>query len=238
MKKTIKHIIQAAIITGAIILIGAPSGAWATDCVPRDAVPAYTEVVPDIEHPAVYETVVVTPATPGTPAVWANFSPNDQRATFIGPPTYPADERGTWHDHGQLPPGHAGPDGVYAKGNPDKGGNWFYRQAEVLATPEVTEERLVTEAWTEIVPDIEHPAIPAVTCEQEPTPTPDPEPTIGAPEQPSEPAEPQPSTNVPAERSAVRTELAATGPEWIPFAAAGVAALVIGLVLMARGRPA
>lgn len=153
----------AALLVGGSLLFAAPASATEV-CVPSAAVPAYTEVTPDIEHPAVYETVVITPAVEGTPAIWANFSPNDYEGTFIGPATYPDDERGTWHDHGQLPPGQAGPDGVYANGNPDKGGNWFYRQAEVPVVEEVTEERLVTEAYIEDVPDIFHPEVPAVTC--------------------------------------------------------------------------
>lgn len=173
IRKLVASTAAAALVGGTLVLSMAfPASATtpAEECVPSEAIPAWTEVVPDIEHPAVYETVVITPATEGTPAVWANFSPNDQQATFVGPPTYPTDERGTWHDHGTLPPGQAGPDGVYANGNPDKGGNWFYRQAAVEGTPAVTEERLVSEAYTEVVPDIEHPAVPAVTCEEEPEP--------------------------------------------------------------------
>lgn len=173
IRKLVATAATALLIGGGLTLASAlPASATppVEECVPSEAIPAWTEVVPDIEHPAVYETVVVTPATEGTPAVWANFSPNDKHATFVGPPTYPTDERGTWHDHGQLPPGQAGPDGVYANGNPDKGGNWFYRQAAVEGKPAVTEERLVTEAYTEVVPDIEHPAVPAVTCDDDPEP--------------------------------------------------------------------
>lgn len=174
MKKITSGAVAVALAVAGMLAVAAPASATQEEppvCVPSDAIPAWTEDVPDIEHPAVYETVVVTPATEGTPAVWANFSPNDQEATFIGPPAYPVDERGTWHDHGTLPPGQAGPDGVYANGNPDKGGNWFYRQAAVEGTPEVTEERLVSDAYTEVTPDIEHPAVPAVTCEEEEPPT-------------------------------------------------------------------
>jgi hypothetical protein len=174
-RKTLGGAVALLLVAGGVALAAPAANATGNHtppvCVPSDAIPAWTEDVPDIEHPAVYETVVVTPATEGTPAIWANFSPNDEHATFIGPPTYPTDERGTWHDHGTLPPGQAGEDGVYANGNPDKGGNWFYRQAAVEGTPEVTEERLVTEAWTEVTPDIEHPEVPAVTCppdEEEP----------------------------------------------------------------------
>jgi len=170
MRKVISGAIAALLVAGGVALAAPAANATGgtEQCVPSEAIPAWTEVTPDIEHPAVYETVEVTPAVEGSPAIWANFSPNDQHATFVGPPTYPTDERGTWHDHGTLPPGQAGEDGVYANGNPDKGGNWFYRQAAVEAQPAVTEERLVTEAYTEDVPDIEHPAVPAVTCEEPP----------------------------------------------------------------------
>jgi hypothetical protein len=168
-----------AAFAAAVALVAAPlSSASATEggyppevCIPSDAIPAWTEVVPDIVHPAVYETVVVTPTIPAIAAVWLNFSPNNDEGTFIGPPAFPVDERGTWHDHGILPPGQAGPDGVYANGNPDKGGNWFYRHAAVPAVPEVTKDVLVEDEWTEVVPDIEHAAVPAVVCppdEEEP----------------------------------------------------------------------
>lgn len=162
------------IIAGSVGLGTTAANATYEECVPSEA---WTEVIADIEHPAVGEPKLVVenpdyvPATEGTPAIWANFSPNDQKETFVGPPSYPTDERGTWHDHGQLPPGQAGPDGVYANGNPDKGGNWFYRQAAVPGTPAQGEPTIEIDnpdyepAWTEVVPDIEH---PAVTCEEEP----------------------------------------------------------------------
>jgi len=184
MKKVLSGASIIALAVAGMLAVATPASATQTppptECVPSDAVPAYTEVVPDIEHPAVGEPTITIdnpdyiPATEGTPAVWANFSPNDEEGTFTGPPTYPTDERGTWHDHGTLPPGQAGPDGVYANGNPDKGGNWFYRQAEVPGTPAEGEPTIVVDnpdyepAYTEVVPDIEHPGVPAVICEEEP----------------------------------------------------------------------
>lgn len=180
-----KSLIAAAAIA-ALCLIGAPSMASATngggggdECVPSEAIPGYWEDVPDITHPAVGEPKITVenpdyqPATDGTSAIWANFSPNDQQATFVGPATYPTDERGTWHDHGQLPPGQAGPDGVYANGNPDKGGNWFYRQAAVPGTdavgtptieidnPDYKPERI------EVTPNKWHDPVAAVECDPE-----------------------------------------------------------------------
>lgn len=75
----------------------------------------------------------------------------------MGPPSYPNDERGTWILHNKIPGGHVGPDGVYSKGNPAKGGNWFYRQA---GTPDTIVVIVDKEAYTEVK---EH---PAVTCEE------------------------------------------------------------------------
>jgi len=122
--------------------------------------PAETHVV---HHEAVTheETVIDQEAVQ---SVWANFQPNDHRAPFVGPPSYPTDPRGSWINHGDVPPGHAGSDGVYSKGNPDIGGNWFYRQAAVdevshvivVVDEEAYDETVVDkEAWTETVVDKE-----------------------------------------------------------------------------------
>lgn len=103
---------------------------------------------------------------PGTGAIWANFSPTKPK-TFVGPPSWPTDERGKWNVHDQIPPGHAGPDGVYSKGNPNKGGNWFYRQA---GTPdEVVHHDAVTHKEFKFAFD--HPAIDCPPPTEEPTPT-------------------------------------------------------------------
>jgi hypothetical protein len=96
---------------------------------------------------------------PAVPEVWANFSPNDSQATFVGPAVWPTDPRGTWNIHDAIPPGHEGPDGVYAKGNPDKGGNWFYRHGCV---PAVTD---VDYLWQQQVREWE-PGTPAVTHDE------------------------------------------------------------------------
>ncbi|MEO6789569.1 MAG: hypothetical protein ABI249_07150 [Ornithinibacter sp.] len=79
-----------------------------------------------VHHLAVTE-VIRHDAIPAVPAVWANFAPNDEQGPFEEPPTDPSDPRGTWNEHGKLPPGQAGPDGVYRDGNGD--GSWFYRSA-------------------------------------------------------------------------------------------------------------
>lgn len=72
--------------------------------------------------------------TPATPSVWAVFSPNKDQGPFDGPPAYPSDPRGTWQVKGQVPPGHAGPNGVYQT-NDNGRANWFYREAGNPGTP-------------------------------------------------------------------------------------------------------
>jgi hypothetical protein len=111
------------------------------EVVHHDGVPAVTHVV---HHPAVThdETVV------DSPAIWANWAPNDTHGPQDYTPIWPTDERGTWilHDQG-IPPGQAGPDGVYQQG----AGNspWFYRQAEVSHVVTVVDH----EAYDETVVD-------------------------------------------------------------------------------------
>lgn len=183
-------------VVSAIVLMVVVGGTAEADrytvCVPKDA---YVEVV---EHPAVTHvehhdavTKVVhhEAVTETVPAIWANFSPNDSQGPFEGPPTWPTDPRGTWNDHGQLPPGQAGPDGVYQQGNGN--GSWFYRQAESVVVIEEPYDETVTvkEAYDEVVVDrkaftetVEH---PAVTCPDKPeppvvTPVPD-EPKVDVP---------------------------------------------------------
>jgi len=207
------------------VYIQGDSPAW--DTVPGDvakrvcAEPPVTQtgcVVDVVHHPAVGEPrIEVTnpdyvPAVPGTDAIWANFSPDDQQATFIGPPTYPTDARGTWHDHGQLSPGQAGPDGVYANGNPDKGGNWFYRQAAVPGTPAVGTPTIEIDN-PDYVPafdeDVYGPC-PTETATSEPTVEPTPTPTVTATPTP----EPTPSVTETPEPSATPTD--SSTPEPVP----------------------
>lgn len=180
IQKALAGIAALALATG--VLFASATAASATyetppqECVPTEGTPGYWEDVPDITHPAVGTPTIVIenpdykPATEGTAAVWANFSPNDKKGPFVGPPSYPTDERGTWHLHDKIPGGHEGPDGVYYKGNPHKGGDWFYRQAAVPGTPaegeptiEVTNPDYKPE-WVEVTPDIWHDPIPPVVC--------------------------------------------------------------------------
>ena len=62
---------------------------------------------------------------PGTPSQWWNWSPNNNRGPFNGPPAFPTDSRGTW----QGPHTNGGPagTGTYQMGNGH--GSWFHRQA-------------------------------------------------------------------------------------------------------------
>lgn len=84
--------------------------------------------VQTVHHPAETHTVVVVDKEE-VPEIWANFSPDHQEGPFTGPPSWPTDERGTWHLHDKIPGGHEGPDGVYQRDNPGQGnGDWFFRQ--------------------------------------------------------------------------------------------------------------
>lgn len=239
-----------ALLVGALLAtglgVGGATAAAATElpstvCVPSEA---WTEVVPDIQHPAVGEPTITVDNpdyVPAIPAVWANFSPNNSQETFIGPPAYPTDPRGTWNDHGKLPPGQAGPDGVYANGNPDKGGNWFYRQAAkpAVGTPTITVPNPdYRPPYTEVVPDIEHPAVtcPPVLVDPE---KPDVPVVPETPVQPEEPATPEETVtdNTPAP---AEDQLAETGAEdfivpiGVPLA---LALIALGVVSLLKRKP-
>lgn len=165
MKKFLASAATAFLIAGGLT-IGAASAANAVEvCVPSDA---WTEVVADIEHPAVttlvehpavYETVVVTPAVPEVAEVklteyqWKWWGIKDH-GVLVWSAEKPADPLNEWGGYGWL--------------KTDK-----QRSTVIVAykpaVPEVTEQRLVTEAWTEtvvvteawteVVPDIDHPAV-------------------------------------------------------------------------------
>ena len=114
--------------------------------------------------PAVTKDVKVV----DSPAVWANWAPNDTQGPQNYEPIWPEDERGKWIVHEQgIPPGHEGPDGVYQKGE----GNspYFYRQAEVshIETVVVTPERTEYGEWgpwtTRTTGELSEPVLPANT---------------------------------------------------------------------------
>lgn len=160
----IRIVVLAVVLTVIAAILGLVSVTSANakgedPCVPTAA---WTETVehPEgnhiVHHEAVTEETVVTHDAvthqetvvdqEATPSVWANFSPDDKKGTFDGPPSYPTDDRGTWQIHNQIPGGHEGPDGVYQRGNGN--GDWFYRQAAVA---EISHEITVVdaEAWDE-----------------------------------------------------------------------------------------
>src|SRR6187431_226059 len=82
---------------------------------------------------------VIPPVMRTVPAVWQNFSPNEDQGPLVGQPAHPTDSRGTWqHQDKEIPPGQEGPDGVYQNG--EGNGSWFYRAEayEVIAVEEKT----------------------------------------------------------------------------------------------------
>ncbi len=180
LKKIIIGLIALVLVAvGVGIAFGGTANASEGDqpCVPSDA---YDEVIHHdavthvVHHDAVTheETVVDSPAVA---EIWANFSPDHQEGPFEGPPAYPTDDRGTWHNHDKIPGGHEGPDGVYQRDNPHSGNaDWFYRlNGHDAVTHQVTV--VDQEAYDETVVDqeaydetIHH---DAVTCEG---PKPDP----------------------------------------------------------------
>lgn len=98
----------------------------------------------------------VTQAGQGAVAgFWTNFQPNNTQDPFVGPPSYPSDPRGSWSE----PKTEGGPEqdasGVYPVGNPDVGGNWFYRSQ---GTAEVPEQSHTDYRW----PILERTLTPAV----------------------------------------------------------------------------
>jgi hypothetical protein len=173
MKKTIAGVAAALLVGGTLAFATAlPASATSVDeCVPAEA---YTEIVPDIVHPAVGEPTITIDNPDYVPAVeastkWWNFAPNKDQGKLESAPAFPIDERGTWE--GPHTEGGPGQDqtGVYQQGNGN--GSWFNREntpgSDAVGEPTIVVDNpdYVAE-YTEVVPDIEH---PAVTCEQEPT---------------------------------------------------------------------
>ena len=204
-----------AVFSGGLVPITAGSAASAPSGADEQCAPSepWTEVV---QHPAVShtETVVVvdqgawTETIPGVAELWQNFAPDKEQGTFEGPPAWPDDPRGKWlHIEKPIPPGHAGPDGVYQQGQGN--GSWFYRRAavpeQVIEHPAVTHQEQVEvidePAWTGT---IEHPAVvcPGPTeSTTEPTtePTPTTPPTVQPPEVLEEQEAAEPASEVEAE---------------------------------------
>jgi hypothetical protein len=167
MKKSIASV-AAALLVGGTLAFATALPAYATqvdECVPAEA---YTEVIADIEHPAVGEPTIANPeyvaAVPAS-TQWWNFAPNE-KGPFEGTPTFPEDPNGVWvGPHTEGGPGQD-QSGVYQQG--EGNGSWFNRvntpAKDAVGEPTIPNPEYVA-AYTEITPDIEH---PAVTCEQEP----------------------------------------------------------------------
>ena len=83
------------------------------------------------------EGIPGVPAVPAVDGTWQNFSTNDENGPFEGPPEHPDDARGTWSKAKKLPPGHAGPDGVYSTSDGTGNGSWFYRAAGTPGIPAI-----------------------------------------------------------------------------------------------------
>lgn len=198
MKHIFIRIIGLLLVCTGLVAAFATASAQATDddetCVPKDAYTETTDWVLESPGEGWYQvdqrTVVDKEASveviPGVAEVWANFAPTKPK-TFVGPPAWPNDERGKWIVHNKIPGGHSGPDGVYSKGNPHKGGNWFYRHA---GTPD-QEIQHPAETHEEFKFAFDH---EAVTCEP-PVECPDGDlngelPGCDKPEEPEEPVDP------------------------------------------------
>jgi LPXTG-motif cell wall-anchored protein len=133
-----------------------------TPAIPPIDIPAVTHVVVDAE--AYDETVIDSPAVDAVAEVWANFSPNHNQGPLLTPPLFPVDPRGTWQLHDHIPPGQAGPDGVYSTSNHGHA-SWFYRlnaKAAIPAVTHVVHHDAVTHVVVD-VPAIHIPGVPAVT---------------------------------------------------------------------------
>lgn len=200
-RKYLIAFIIVAIITALLIIFGSNADAAEGDEPCTEVVTvvdeeAWTEI---IEHPAVTEVIHHDAVTETTPAIWANWAPNDTRGPQDYVPNWPVDNpggqpRGVWIIHDNFPPGHEGPDGVYQQG----AGNspWFYRQAEkVTVISEAYDETVVVEeAWTETVEhaEVSHEETVEVDCPDEPE-EPE-EPPVDEPKDPKDPKDP-PVTN-------------------------------------------
>lgn len=169
MKKILGLSFSAVLVAGGLVFGLAPAASATVDeCVPSPAVAAWTETTPavtnQVQHPAEYKTVEVTPAVAYKPAVYEieyEFAhKNDPYKTkWSTNPNWNAES----NDNSK---------GWSATGNTRNG---KLISAEVLAKPAVTKQELVKDAWVETVivtPEkkIEHPAVEAVTCDDEEPP--------------------------------------------------------------------
>lgn len=167
-----KRIITGAAALAVALALVAPTAALATstdtpaECVPSDAIAAYTEVTPDIEHPAVGEPTITIDNPDYVPAVEEESHIEHEFAFKKDHPNSPR-----WELEGWNADGNPQSEGWLATGNTrvviDVAGS------DAIGEPTITVDNPdYVAAYIEDVPDIEHAAVPAVTCppeEEEPT---------------------------------------------------------------------
>jgi hypothetical protein len=141
-----------ALLAGGLAVIGvaAPATAEGTPppasvCTPSDAIPAWTEVTPDIQHAAVEEVSHL----------------DYQRYSWTGGPVESAPTEvppsDNWQANEKKKP-KDDPIGIaFQQGKPGKADWFFWTATKVVDTAGEA-------AWVEDVPDITHPAVDAVTC--------------------------------------------------------------------------
>lgn len=167
--KTLRVAVTAFLVMGGLVFGSSAANATVDECIPIEAVDAWTEIIPavteQVNHPAEYTTVVVKEAVAFQPAVYAT------EYEFVHKnPNHPNSPR--WEKEGWNADGNDNSKGWSSTGNTRKG---ELIKAEVPAQDAVTEQKLVKEAWTEtkiVTPErtINHPAIEGVTCDDEEPP--------------------------------------------------------------------
>lgn len=174
MKKILGLSFSAVLVAGGLVF-GSAAAATATveECVPVEGVAAWTETIPavtnQVQHPAEYKTVTVTPEVQAKPAVYEieyefAHKKDPYKTKWSTNPNWNAEN----NENSQ---------GWSATGNTRNG---KLISEEVKYQPAVTKQELVKDAWTETVivtPEkkIEHPAVEAVTCDDEEPPVVTPE---------------------------------------------------------------
>lgn len=162
IRNMIAAVVSAVLVGGGLAAVGALP-ANATDCVPSDAVAAYTETIP-----ATYKDVVVTEAYDEevSPAGWQRYSWTGGPLEDGVVPEFPSD---SWQANTASDPHGVGVEGAYEVSHGQSGkADWFYLEAVAAV---VVHHDAVTESVVDVPEQIiEHEAIPAVVCGEETTP--------------------------------------------------------------------
>jgi hypothetical protein len=161
-RKTIAGALSALLVAGGLVFTASIPASATEVCVPSEAVPAWTEVVPDIEHPAVGEPTIVVDNPDYVPAVEEESHLEEEFAFKKDHPDSPR-----WEVAGWNADGNPQSEGWHATGNTrvviDVPGS------DAVGEPTITIDNPdYVAAYTEVVPDIEHAEIPAVVCEEDP----------------------------------------------------------------------